>query len=110
MKFIGNIVLGASVLLIIGGLGSIAWHSNKGGPAAIGVETPKSTETSGESSQSSVVPANSTASGLIKRMHMTELKPAETAKNFSLQTIDGKTVTLSQYKGKTVLISFWTTW
>ncbi|WLD94159.1 peroxiredoxin [Alkalihalobacillus sp. AL-G] len=32
------------------------------------------------------------------------------APNFKLSTLDGKTVSLSQYRGKTVILNFWTTW
>jgi peroxiredoxin len=34
-------------------------------------------------------------------------KPAPT---FTLKTVDGKTVSLSDYKGKAVLLNFWATW
>lgn len=36
-------------------------------------------------------------------------EPAE-APDFELPSIDGEMVSLSQYRGKVVLISFWTTW
>lgn len=32
------------------------------------------------------------------------------APNFSLKTIDGKTVQLSQLRGKAVIVNFWATW
>ena len=38
------------------------------------------------------------------------LIPGEPAPDFSLPDIDGKTVTLSQFRDKTVLIAFWSTW
>lgn len=34
----------------------------------------------------------------------------ECAPNFSLQSVDGKTYSLSQFKGKVVLLNFWATW
>ncbi len=34
----------------------------------------------------------------------------ETAPNFELTTLDGKTVKLSDYKGKKVILNFWATW
>jgi len=36
-------------------------------------------------------------------------EPAE-APDFELPSIEGKSVSLSHYRGKVVLISFWTTW
>ena len=38
------------------------------------------------------------------------LNPGEPAPDFSLPDIDGTTVTLSQLRGKTILIAFWSTW
>jgi peroxiredoxin len=38
------------------------------------------------------------------------LLPGEPAPEFSLPDIDGKTVTLSQFRDRTVLIAFWSTW
>jgi thiol-disulfide isomerase/thioredoxin len=34
----------------------------------------------------------------------------ETAKEFTLRSIDGKQVSLSDYRGKVVLVNFWATW
>ncbi len=34
----------------------------------------------------------------------------DSAPNFSLQSIDGKTVSLNNYKGKVVILDFWATW
>jgi len=39
-----------------------------------------------------------------------DLLPGEPAPEFSLPDIDGKTVTLSQFRDRTVLIAFWSTW
>jgi peroxiredoxin len=38
------------------------------------------------------------------------LSAGERAPNFSLKNIDGGKVTLDQFKGKTVVIAFWSTW
>jgi len=38
------------------------------------------------------------------------LSPGEPAPDFSLPDIDGKKVSLSQFRDKTVLIAFWSTW
>ncbi|MFD1444807.1 thiol-disulfide oxidoreductase ResA [Thermoactinomyces vulgaris] len=38
------------------------------------------------------------------------LQEGEPAPNFTLATLDGKTVQLSDYRGKAVLLNFWGTW
>lgn len=34
----------------------------------------------------------------------------KTAPNFTLRTVDGNTITLSEFKGKAVVLNFWATW
>jgi peroxiredoxin len=36
--------------------------------------------------------------------------PGSIAPDFTLSTVDGATVSLSQFRGKTVLVNFWATW
>ncbi|MDA8121919.1 MAG: redoxin domain-containing protein [Deltaproteobacteria bacterium] len=38
------------------------------------------------------------------------LHPGDEAPNFSLKDIDGNKVSLGQFRGKTVVIAFWSTW
>lgn len=38
------------------------------------------------------------------------LHPGDNAPNFSLKDIDGNKVSLNQFRGKTVVIAFWSTW
>jgi thiol-disulfide isomerase/thioredoxin len=38
------------------------------------------------------------------------IKTGATAKDFTLPTIDGKEITLSDYKGKLILLNFWASW
>ncbi len=40
----------------------------------------------------------------------TGLGPGKPAPDFKLKTLDGKEVSLSDYRGKVVLINFWATW
>jgi cytochrome c biogenesis protein CcmG/thiol:disulfide interchange protein DsbE len=37
-------------------------------------------------------------------------QPATASSDFTLQDIDGKEITLSDYKGKVVVLEFWATW
>lgn len=36
--------------------------------------------------------------------------PGSLAPDFTLQTVDGETLSLSQFRGKTVLVNFWASW
>ncbi|MGZ4032970.1 MAG: redoxin domain-containing protein [Tumebacillaceae bacterium] len=38
------------------------------------------------------------------------LKTGQAAPDFTVQTLDGKTAKLSDYKGKVVMLNFWATW
>ncbi len=40
----------------------------------------------------------------------TGLKPGSKAPNFSLKTLDGKEIQLTDYRGKKVILNFWATW
>ncbi len=47
---------------------------------------------------------------LITSTGMYQLKAGTVAPDFQLKAVDGRTVSLSDYRGKVVLLSFWTTW
>ena len=44
------------------------------------------------------------------RMHIRKIEPRRDPPNVSLKSLDGKRVTLDDYKGKVVFLNFWTTW
>ena len=49
--------------------------------------------------------------GLIKNTEEADTKPiGQPAPEVTLRDLDGKDATLSQYKGKVVLVNFWATW
>ena len=39
-----------------------------------------------------------------------DFSSGDLAPNFTIETLDGKTVSLSDYRGSTVLLNFWATW
>ena len=57
-----------------------------------------------------VVSRDPVISALIKEMHMAETLTKIKAPLFTLLDLDGKTVSLEQYRGEIVFLGFWTTW
>jgi len=49
-------------------------------------------------------------SGLTSAMNMYSLSPPETAPDFTLMSLNGSKIQLSELRGKVVLLSFWATW
>lgn len=49
-------------------------------------------------------------SDLLKSLQMFEFEKGVPALEFELENLKGEKVSLSQYKGKVVVLSFWTTW
>ena len=63
--------------------------------------------------QSNVEPAaevSEATSPLENELASQEVTPAELAHDFSLPTLDGGVLTLSEQKGEWVLVNFWATW
>ncbi|MDE8346751.1 MAG: TlpA disulfide reductase family protein, partial [Acidocella sp.] len=50
------------------------------------------------------------ANDLSTNNFLTVLSPRKPAPNFTLNGVLGKTYSLSQYRGKVVLVNFWATW
>ena len=47
---------------------------------------------------------------LLESMNMYHFKDPVKAPGFELSSVDGKLISLDQYRGSVVLISFWATW
>jgi peroxiredoxin len=43
----------------------------------------------------------------VSKMQQTQIRPAQ---SFTAKTIDGKSIQLSSYRGKVILINYWATW
>jgi cytochrome oxidase Cu insertion factor (SCO1/SenC/PrrC family) len=53
---------------------------------------------------------NSTTDDLMAGMNIQHIAHPTTAPDFELLSVQGEKVSLSQYRGKVVLLSFWATW
>ncbi len=47
---------------------------------------------------------------VVKTANVTPVSVGMTAPDFDLKTVDGKTVHLSDYRGRVVMLNFWATW
>ncbi len=54
--------------------------------------------------------AGSNVADMLASMSLYHFAETVEAPEFELESVDGKTVSLSQYKGSVVFLSFWTTW
>ncbi|KHE67743.1 TlpA disulfide reductase family protein [Halobacillus sp. BBL2006] len=63
-----------------------------------------------EKTQSQELSEAGEGAGMISPNAPSGLKVGEKAPDFSLETLDGQTVKLSDYKGKKVFLNFWATW
>lgn len=93
-----NILIGVLIAIAIGGA---FWSANKGqGPSM--QQDPSSNKTENKPAQSQP------AQGSVQRDEAPQQEMR--APNFSLQTLDGKTVELKKNNGKPTLINFWASW
>jgi cytochrome oxidase Cu insertion factor (SCO1/SenC/PrrC family) len=63
-----------------------------------------------EVSASPVVLKNSSVSKLMDSLRIYQVNEPWKAPDFNISSLDGRKVRLSQYRGKFVILSFWTTW
>jgi hypothetical protein len=56
------------------------------------------------------VSVDSRVSELLNALNMYRFDTVQKAPSFELMSVTGEKVSLNQYRGKVVLLSFWTTW
>ncbi len=103
MKLNHAIVLIVSAL-IIGGLGSYVIFGKDKVPETSEAASMETTSADAQDYAGVSIP------DLVRMMKMSVPPPAKQAGDFELTTLDGKKARLSSFKGKTVLLNFWTTW
>ncbi len=72
------------------------------------------TKDTGENSSDAAVPGEKNADAgvteLLAAMNMYYFRNARQAPDFELPSVTGEKISLNRYRGKVVLLSFWTTW
>ncbi|MBI4757423.1 MAG: redoxin domain-containing protein [Chloroflexi bacterium] len=81
------------------GIGAVGLIAGRVRPAAVPLSA---TSTPGEAGSASLPPSPSTRAE--------DVDPGAKAPDFSLKDLDGRTVTLSQFRGQSVMLFFWATW
>ncbi|MCF6138430.1 peroxiredoxin family protein [Pseudalkalibacillus berkeleyi] len=93
-------------ILIIAAVGMLGW--------AIYDFTISTDDTNEDKSSSTTLNSQSSTEygndGEVNESNSVGLSEGQIAPDFELQTIDGETVQLSDYRGKRVIVNFWATW
>jgi hypothetical protein len=113
LKYLQYALIVVVFSIIVGGLGSVAWFSYNENRQKASLKSPPVQETVKEVEDkewSYVLPEDASPQYFMQLMGMMEINTTETAPDFTLESITGESVTLSQYRGKVVLLSYWTTW
>ena len=63
-----------------------------------------------DSSGSLTIKSDVSVSDLMSSMNIYQIENPEPSPDFSLMSLDGEQINLSEYQGKVVLMGFWTTW
>ncbi len=87
------------LILMLVGIGAVGLIAGRVRPAAVPLSA---TSTPGEEGLGPSAPSPSTA--------VEGVDPGAKAPDFSLKDLDGRTVTLSQFRGQPVMLFFWATW
>lgn len=93
-----------SIALAVGGAGCLPGSASPGGPAS----APPSTLSPAEQATGDAVAFGSPPSGALAEAGRLSL--GETAPPFSLDSLNGGTLSLADFAGRPLLINFWATW
>jgi cytochrome oxidase Cu insertion factor (SCO1/SenC/PrrC family) len=99
MKSIRKCFCFTSLILLLLFAGTYACTRSK-------TETPPKTGSHGDSSNT----GKASISGLLASMDMYYFSKPVQAPDFELLSLDGKKISLNQYRGNVILLSFWATW
>ncbi len=108
MKYFPKKILpGILAIIVIGGVASVFYFGRSLTPTSANAEEKLDQLAKEAPAKSEDNPEIST---LLKQMNMKESEDHRVMPDFELLDLDGKAVRLSQFKGETVLLGFFTTW
>lgn len=91
------------IAFALGGLATVAWLGG-------GTSQPDLPDNAAVSAKPSPDYPHKSISELFRKADIHEMGPHTGARDFELKSLSGETVRLRQFRGKTVIVNFWTTW
>lgn len=94
---------GFLILIIIGLLGWAVYDFANSGDETTGKED-------SDTSEDKITSPPKKGTDKVKKSDMEGIEKGELAPDFELETLEGETVHLSDYRGENVIVNFWATW